>query len=594
MSEKLNRLRQSMKRRRIQAYLIPSADPHQSEYVPACWKRRQYLTGFSGSAGDAVVTLDRAGLWTDSRYYLQAERELEGSGFDLFKFGLAGVPAWKEWIAKELRAGEALGFDPQLISHKEHGELAKLFGDRGLRLKPVEPNLVDEGWKEKPAPPSGKITWHQKKYTGETVASKLTRVRRKMAEERADAHILTQLDAVAWLFNIRGSDVMFNPVIIAYAIVTRKTASLFIDRKKVPPAVESALGKDANTRPYKDFQGQLLALGKQGRRVWLDDATASRWVADSLRGAKLILKPSPVPLFKACKNTTEIEGSRRAHLRDGAAMVKFLSWLENSVPCEGLTELSAAGKLEELRSRQPLYRSLSFETISSYGAHAAIIHYTVKPETDIPLRPGGLYIIDSGSQYADATTDITRTVCLGEPTAEQRDRFTRVLKGVIALSTVSFPQGTAGPQLDILARKTIWDAGLNYGHGTGHGIGAFLSVHEGPQSIAPARGFGVALEPGMILSIEPGFYKDGEYGLRTENLALVVEDKERTTQALSFHTFETLTLCPIDLSLVEKELLTPGELAWLNNYQRKVREALTPLLDPEEVEWLVQATEPIG
>ncbi len=573
--------------------MFPSADPHQSEYVPACWKRRQYLTGFSGSAGDAVVTLDKAGLWTDSRYYLQAERELEGSGFALFKFGLAGVPVWKEWIAKELRAGEALGFDPQLISHKEHGELAKLFGDRGLRLRPVEVNLVDEIWDDRPPAPSGKITWHQKKYTGETVAFKLERVRRKMAEERADAHLLTQLDAVAWLFNIRGSDVMFNPVIIAYAIVTRKTASLFIDRKKVPPSVESALGKDANIRPYKDFQGRLLALGKPGRRVWLDDSTTSRWVADNLRGAKLILKPSPVPLFKACKNTTEIEGSRRAHLRDGAAMVKFLSWLENAVPRGGVTELSAAHKLEEFRSRQPLYRSLSFETISSYGAHGAIVHYAVKPETDIPLRPGGLYIIDSGSQYADATTDITRTVCLGEPTAEQRDRFTRVLKGVIALSTVSFPQGTAGPQLDILARKTIWDAGLNYGHGTGHGIGAFLSVHEGPQSIAPARGFGVALEPGMILSIEPGFYKDGEYGLRTENLALVVEDKEKTTPALSFHTFETLTLCPIDLSLVEKELLTPGELVWLNDYHRKVREALTPLLDPDEADWLALATRPL-
>jgi Xaa-Pro aminopeptidase len=333
-------------------------------------------------------------------------------------------------------------------------------------------------------------------------------------------------------------------------------------------------------------------MGKRGRRVWLDDATASRWVAGSLRGAKLILKPSPLPLFKACKNTTEIEGSRRAHLRDGAAMVKFLSWLEKAVPCEGVTELSAAGKLEELRSRQPLYRGLSFETISSYGAHGAIIHYAVKPETDIPLRPGGLYIIDSGSQYADATTDITRTVCLGEPTAEQRDRFTRVLKGVIALSTVSFPQGTAGPQLDILARKTIWDAGLNYGHGTGHGIGAFLSVHEGPQSIAPARGFGIALEPGMILSIEPGFYKDGEYGLRTENLALVIKDEKRSTNTLVFLTFETLTRCPIDLSLVEKELLTPGELAWLNDYHRKVREALTPLLDGEAREWLLRATLP--
>jgi Xaa-Pro aminopeptidase len=551
------------------------------------------MTGFTGSAGDAVVTLDRAGLWTDSRYYLQAERELVGSGFDLFKFGLAGVPAWKEWIVKELRAGEAFGFDPQLISHKEHAELARLFGDRGLRLKAVEPNLVDETWKDRPAPPSGKIISHQKRYAGESVASKLERVRMKMAEERADAHILTQLDAIAWLFNIRGSDVVFNPVVITYAIVTRKTASLFIDRKKVPPSVGSALIKDARIRPYQDFQGQLQALGKQGLRVWLDETTASRWVADNLRGAELILKPSPVPLFKACKNTTEIEGSRRAHLRDGAAMSKFLSWLEKSVPGGGVTELSASHKLEEFRSRQPLYRGLSFEPISSSGAHGAVVHYAVKPETDIPVDPAGIYLIDSGSQYADATTDITRTVALGEPTDEQRDRFSRVLKGVIALSTVSFPQGTMGPQLDILARQALWDAGLNYGHGTGHGIGSFLSVHEGPQSIAPARGFGIALEPGMILSIEPGFYKDGEYGLRTENLALVVKDEKRSTAALAFTTFETLTRCPIDLRLIKKELLTSAEIDWLNDYHMAVREALTPLLEPEEAEWLTRATLPL-
>jgi Xaa-Pro aminopeptidase len=594
MSEQLGRLRREMKRRRIQAYLVPSADPHQSEYVPACWKRRQYITGFSGSAGDAVVTLVRAGLWTDSRYYLQAERELEQSGFDLFRFGVPGVPAWKEWTAIELRAGEALGFDPRLISHKEHGELARLFGDRGLRLRPVEPNLVDEIWDDRPPAPSGQAILQPKKYAGESAAAKLERVRKKLAEERADAHILTQLDAIAWLFNIRGSDVAFNPVVIAYAIVTPKTASLFIDRKKVPPAVGSALVKDARIRPYRDFPSQLQALGKHGRRVWLDDTSASRWVADNLRGAKLILKPSPVALFKACKNTTEIEGSRRAHLRDGAAMVRFLSWLERTAPRGGVTELSAAHRLEDFRSRQPLYRGLSFEPISSSGAHGAVVHYAVKPETDIPVDPAGIYLIDSGSQYADATTDITRTVSLGEPTGEQGDRFTRVLKGVIALSTVSFPQGTMGPQLDILARKALWDAGLNYGHGTGHGIGSFLSVHEGPQSVAPARGFGIALEPGMILSIEPGFYKDGEYGLRTENLALVVKDEKRSTEKLAFYTFETLTRCPIDLRFIKKELLTAQERTWLDDYHKGVRETLTPLLDPDEADWLARATRPLG
>ncbi len=589
MSEKLNRLRRSMKRHRIQAYLVPSSDPHQSEYVPACWKRRQFITGFTGSAGDALITLDKAGLWTDSRYYLQAERELAGSGFDLLRMGLPGVPSWKEWTMRELRAGETLGFDPQLISHKEQADLAKLFGDRGLKLKPLGANLVDEIWEARPAPPSGKISRHQKKYAGESVSAKLERVRSRMAEERADSHILTQLDAIAWLFNIRGSDVTFNPVVIAYAIVTQKAASLFVDKKKVAAGVGAALSKDTEIRPYGDFQKELLAMGKATQRVWLDDATSSLWVADNLRGAKLILKPGPVPLFKARKNIAEIEGSRRAHLRDGAAMVKFLGWLEKEVPKTGVTELSAARKLEEFRSRQPLYRSLSFETISSYGAHGAIVHYAVKPETDIPVESRGLYLVDSGSQYADATTDITRTICLGEPTDEQRDRFTRVLKGVISLSTISFPQATTGPQLDILARKALWEAGLNYGHGTGHGIGAYLGVHEGPQGIAPARGFGVALEPGMILSIEPGYYKDGEYGLRTENLALVVRDEERSTKALAFYTFETLTLCPIDLKLVKKEMLTAQELAWLSGYHQAIGEALAPLLDKEEMGWLRRA-----
>ena len=594
MSEKLNCLRRAMKRRRLQAYLVPSADPHQSEYVPDCWKRRQFITGFTGSAGDAVVTLDKAGLWTDSRYYLQAERELAGSGFALFRSGLPGVPSWKEWTLEELRAGETLGFDPQLISHKEHADLARVLGDGGIRLKPLEANLIDEIWETRPAPPSGKIGRHPLKYAGETVRAKLERFRKKMAELRLEAHVLTQLDAIAWLFNIRGSDVAFNPVVIAYAIITPESARLFVDRKKVPAAVESVLSRDAGIRPYGDFRKGLQALGKRGRRVWLDEATASRWVADNLRGADLIFRPGPVPLFKACKNAAEIEGAKRAHVRDGAAMVKFLSWLEREVPRGGVTELAAASKLEEFRSRQPLYRGLSFETISSYGEHGAVVHYAVKPATDIPVKPEGIYLVDSGSQYSDATTDITRTVCLGEPTDEQRDRFTRVLKGVIALSTVSFPQGTMGPQVDILARQALWDAGLNYGHGTGHGIGAYLGVHEGPQSIAPARGFLIPLQPGMILSIEPGFYKDGEFGVRTENLALVVKDETRSTKALTFYAFETLTLCPIDRHLIKKEMLTEGEISWLNSYHLAVRGALTPLLDTRETEWLRRATQPVG
>jgi Xaa-Pro aminopeptidase len=593
MNDNLAKLRRLMKRHRIQAYLIPSGDPHQSEYVPGFWKRRQFVTGFCGSAGDAVVTLAKAGLWTDSRYYLQAERELAGSGFDLFRWGLPGVPSWKEWMAKELRAGDTLGLDPRLISHKDYGELEKIFRDRGLRLKSIEENLVDKVWDARPAPPRGKIIIHPKRYAGESVRSKLERLRQKMAQEKADAHVLTQLDSVAWLFNVRGSDVDFNPVVIAYALITDRKARLFIDRTKVQGRTKDVLSRDVIILDYRDFAAQLARLGEQERRVWVDEASASQWVVEGLRGARLIFKPSPVPLFKAAKNKTEIDGARRAQIRDGVAMVKFLRWIVEAVPQGGVTELSAAAKLEEFRSRQPLYRGLGFETISSYGEHGAVVHYAVSPETDIPLEPKGIYLSDSGSQYRDATTDITRTICLGEPTNEQRDRFTRVLKGVIALSSISFPQGTMGPQLDILARKALWEAGLNYGHGTGHGIGAYLGVHEGPQSIAPARGFLIPLLPGMIMSIEPGFYKDGEFGVRVENLGLVVKDEKRSTRALAFYTFETLTLCPIDVRLVRRELLTAEEIVWLNGYHARVRAALTPLLDEPDAAWLRTATRAI-
>jgi Xaa-Pro aminopeptidase len=593
MSKKLARLRQLMLRRRVQAYLVPSADPHQSEYVPDCWKRRQFLTGFTGSAGDAVVTLKKAGLWTDSRYYLQAERELSGSGFELFRAGILGVPSWQEWVSRQLRAGETLGLDPKLITHRDFVSLKKSFDDRGLRLKLIESNLVDEVWAKPPAPPVGKVFIHPEKYAGESMRNKLVRLRKKLDGEKAEAHLLSQLDAIAWLFNIRGADVEFNPVVLAYAIITPRKALLFVDQQKMTDKIRVSLLKNSELYPYGDFSKYLAQLGAQKRRVWLDEAGVSQWIVDHLRGAKLIFKPSPIPLFKAAKNKAEIQGARRAHVRDGAAMLKFLWWLKREVPQGTVTELSAAKKLEEFRSRQPLHRGLSFETISSYGSHGAVVHYAVSPATDVPLKPEGIYLIDSGSQYWDATTDITRTVCLSRPTGEQRDRFTRVLKGVISLSTISFPQGTTGPQLDILARRALWEAGLNYGHGTGHGIGAYLNVHEGPQSIAPARGFGVPLESGMILSIEPGFYKEGQYGLRVENLALVVRDEKRSTRSAAFYTFETLTLCPIDLKLVKKELLTVQEIRWLNEYHRRVRRALAPYVDGPEAAWLRRATETI-
>jgi Xaa-Pro aminopeptidase len=594
MKDKLTALREVMKRHGVEAYLVPSTDPHQSEYLPEVWKRRQFISGFTGSAGDALVTVNQAGLWTDSRYFLQALGELKDSGFTLFKGGMPGVPSWQEWIAKELSPGQALGLNPKLIAHRDFAKLEKDFQQKGIFLEAIEKNLVDAIWSQRPSAPAGGISLQQKKYAGESVRDKLERLRKKMAEEDADAHVLTQLDAIAWLFNVRGSDVEFNPVAVAYAIVTRKKATLFVERDKVPTKVRQALARNVTIEDYENFCSRLRELGKKKMRVWLDEASASEWVVRSVgREAGLIFKPSPIHLFKAVKNKTEIAGSKRAHLRDGAAMVNFLCWLEKAVPKGGVTELSAAEKMEEFRCQQDHFMGLSFKTISSYASHGAVVHYAVTSETDIPLKPEGIYLIDSGSQYKDATTDITRTVCLGRPTEERRDRFTRVLKGLISLTRLSFPQGTFGTQTDILARLALWEEGLNYGHGTGHGIGAYLNVHEGPQSIAPARGFGVSLEPGMIMSIEPGYYKEDEYGLRVENLALVVKDESRSKKGFSFYAFESLTLCPIDLRLVKKDLLTGEEIQWLDGYHRKVREALMPHLGSAEQTWLKKATQTI-
>jgi Xaa-Pro aminopeptidase len=582
-----------MKERSIQAYLIPSSDPHQSEHVPEFWRRRAFLTGFIGSSGDALVTMKAAGLWTDSRYYLQAERELRNSEFTLFKWGMPGVPSWQEWAAGNLKPGAALGLDPRLIAHRDFASLEKALAGKSIRLKPIGQNLVDAIWKERPAAPTGPVFVLAKRYAGESVRAKLSHLRRKMAAVGAEAHILSQLDAISWLFNIRGSDVPFNPVIIAYAIITRSQARLFTTRGKNSPAAQTALKNKVQMRDYYAFAPALRRLAASQPRVWLDESGVSEWVFGNLKGAKIILKPSPVTVAKAVKNATEIKGSKEAHRRDGAAMVKFLCWLEKAVPKGGVTELTAAQKLEEFRKERPLFQGLSFKTISAYGSHAAIVHYGVTPDTDIPLKPRDLYLADSGSQYLDATTDITRTVCLGRPTAEQRDRFTRVLKGLIGLTRTSFPHGTSGPQLDVLARRSLWEKGLNYGHGTGHGVGAFLNVHEGPQAITPARGFGIGLVPGMILSIEPGYYKEGAYGIRVENLALVVTDPGRSTKASPFYTFETLTLCPIDLRLVDKKRLTEDEAGWLNAYHQRVQKELSPLLAKDEAAWLKRATRPV-
>ena len=592
--ERLQALRHLMEQHKIQAYLVPSTDPHGSEYVPACWQRRQWLSGFTGSAGELVITLQEAGLWTDSRYFLQAEEQLQGTGIRLFKIGLPETPDIPAWLGSVLQPGDAVGIDPRLFSHKEAEKLEKELRTRGLSLKSIEDNLVDAIWEDRPEFPRAPARPHPLRFAGETVESKLNRVREKMAEVRANAHVVTTLDAIAWLLNIRGNDVEYNPVVISYAIVTEKDARLFIPSYKVTEELRKHLEGQVEIFPYEDFKTHLEQLAHQKTRVWLDAATVSRWVVDVLQnGAELLFKDSPITWFKAIKNETEIEGFRQAHVRDGVAMVKFLHWLEQAVPAGGVTEISAAEQAEKFRREQENYQGPSFHPISAYGAHGAIVHYSATPESDVELQPQGIFLFDSGGQYLDGTTDITRTVALGSPTREQKEHFTRVLKGHIQLALTRFPRNTAGNQLDTIARKPLWDVGLNYGHGTGHGVGSYLNVHEGPQGISYYRGIGVPMEVGMVTSNEPGYYREGAYGIRIENLVLTVKDEDFSSGENEFYTFETITLCPIDLKLVAVEMLTPAERRWLNEYHRRVREVLSPFLDEAERAWLQQATREI-
>ncbi len=594
MKNKIEAVRKLMKDSNIDAYLVPSSDPHQSEYVPEFWQRRKFISEFTGSAGDVVITNKKTALWTDSRYYIQAEQQLDEKVFTLFKTGLPDVPNFDDWLTQELRKGESVGLDPQVISRKNFLSLKEKLGDKGILLKCLEKNLVDAVWEERPEAPKGIIEIHDEKYSGETTASKLKRLREKMAEADADAFVVTMLDSIAWLFNIRGSDVIYNPVIISYALITGKEALFFVNQDKLSETVQKTLGNVVDIRSYEDFGLELQKLAQKKIRIWLDEDSVSQWIADILNnGTNLLFKPSPIKMFKAVKNKTEIAGFKNAHIRDGAAMVKFLCWLEKNIGTTDITEVSAAEKAAEFRAQNDLFKGMSFETISSFGAHGAVVHYAPSAETDIPLKPEGIYLIDSGGQYLDGTTDITRTTALGNPTEEQKERFTQVLKGVIDLLTTSFPQGTVGKQLDTIARIPLWEKGLNYGHGTGHGIGTFLNVHEGPQAISYYRCIGIALEPGMVTTIEPGFYKENEYGLRVENVALVVKDEKKSTEGGAFYTFENLTLCPIDLRLVNKELMTEKEIDWLNDYHKKVYKTLAPFLDKSEVEWLRKATKKI-
>mgnify|MGYP006283212647 CR=1 FL=1 len=590
--EKLAALRRRMRKEGLSAYLIPSTDPHQSEYVPACWRRREFISGFTGSAGDVVVTLREAGLWTDSRYWLQAERELAGSGIELFKMGEPGVPAVDAYLQKKIRKDQEVGVDPQVLTKERAEALEFVLKGRDAKLKLLPSNLVDDIWADQPPLPADPVIRLADRYAGEKVSEKLKRLREQMKEQDAEALVISALDAVAWTFNMRGTDVQFNPLVIAHAIVGRKSATLFVKVEKLSPAMQQWLGTVATIEPYEAFGKALRAYAKAKARVWVDPGEVNRWTLDRLKGARLVYGSSPVQAAKAVKNRAEQRGMRRAHVQDGIALVRFLNWLE-SVPQRGrLTEVDCIEALEGFRSEGELYQGPSFAYISSWKTNGAVIHYDpTKTDRPATLKGRGLYLFDSGGQYLAGTTDVTRTICFGDPTDHEKACFTRVLKGVIALSTATFPEAVQGGWVDALARKPLWDGRLNYRHGTGHGVGSFLCVHEGPVGFSP-RNSG-KLGVGNVLTIEPGHYEDGKFGIRIENMVVLQSSGKPKKGEPGWLECETLTLCPIDVRLVEPSLMNEEEIKWLNGYHSWVRDELAPHLDSGDRVYLELATRPI-
>lgn len=590
VKERIERLRELMKEEEVQAYLVPSTDPHHSEYLPEFWKRRQFISGFTGSAGDVVIASDEAGLWTDGRYFIQAEEQLKGTGMDLYKMGMPEVPKIEEWIADKLAGGGVLGVDPGLLSIESSSKLKKVLSEKEASIKYIERNLVDEIWEDRPPPSEAPLEVLPTDHTGESIQDKLNKIREKLNKKDCTAHVLCALDTIAWTFNMRGKDIEFNPVFISYAVITSDEAHLFIDEKKVTNDVKDHLGDLVKIHPYQDIGGFMKEMAENDHRVWIDPKTTNRWLMIPLEGkVKVHKERSPVTDLKSVKNETELKGFRKCLITDGVAMVKFLKWLEETVPEGGVTEVSASDKLESFRKEGEDFVGLSFTTIAGYAEHGAIVHYDPTPETDVELKPEGIFLLDSGGQYLTGTTDITRTVTLGRPTEEQREMFTRVLKGHIGIATLKFPKGFSGKQLELPARKSLWDVGKNYNHGTGHGVGHYLNVHEGPMGLTP-RDIGVPLQAGNVLSNEPGYYKEGEYGIRIENLIVVRKDEKLSSEDSEFLGFETITFCPIDLRLIDREIMTDEEVEWFNDYHRQVFDNLSPHLDENHKNWLKDRT----
>ncbi len=583
-------LRAELERRNLTGFILPRADRHQNEYVPPSEERLAWLTGFTGSAGCAIVLPDRAVLFVDGRYTLQARNQVDGAIFS-FEHLVETPPA--KWLEANLQPGARIGYDPWLHTVDGAERLAKACAAVGAALIATEPNPVDLLWKDRPAPPEGPIILHDVRFAGEPAAAKLQRIAAEIAKARADALVISDPQAVAWAFNIRGSDVAHTPIPLVFALVPQEgRPALYAGVAKMNKAARQALAEIADLREPDQFVPDLEALGRARRTVRLDPATGADALARIVisAGGKISRGADPIAQMKAVKNTAEIAGARAAHLRDGAAVTRFLAWFDREAPRGALSEIDAVAALESFRRDTGLLKDISFPTIAGSGPNGAIVHYRVSRASNRRIALGDMFLIDSGGQYEDGTTDITRTVIVGQPTAEMRTRFTLVLKGHIAIARAVFPDGTAGAQLDSFARAPLWAAGLDFDHGTGHGVGSYLSVHEGPARISKLGT--VPLKRGMILSNEPGYYKPGAYGIRIENLVLVVEAPTPPGGEKSLNAFETLTLAPIDRRLIDPTLLDADELAWLKLYHARVAEKLAPLLDEPTRTWLDQATKP--
>lgn len=588
-SAKLELLRDLMKKNKVSAYIIPSSDPHISEYLPDYWKSRSWLSGFTGSAGTVVVTTKTAALWTDSRYFLQAEKELTDSGIELCKLGLPETPSLEAWIIKQLSKGDNVGFDGKVFQTTQAKSIIDTLRKSGIECK-SNLDLITPIWENRASMPLGKAFIQELKYAGKSVSEKLEEIRKVMQTKGTSAYLLCALDEVCWTFNIRGNDISYNPVVLSYGFIDSKQAILFIDIEKIDENIANHLKEQGVTLlPYEKIDGHIGKLGK-GDVIFVDPSKTNYHLYTSIPSkVKIIEATGIVTELKAHKNSVELEGFRNAMVEDGIALVDFFYWLALNLGKTKITETIIGEKLAEFRGKRNDFVSESFSSIVGYADHGAIVHYSATKETEYEIKLKGFLLIDSGGQYRNGTTDITRTIHLSEPTEEEKIDFTLVLKGMIQLAMIKFPAGSRGSQLDTLARMAMWKLNINYGHGTGHGVGSFMNVHEGPMQIRPDNH--LPIEIGEVMSNEPGLYRQGKYGIRIENLIACIPDIEN--EFGKFLKFETLTLCPIDTKPIKIEMLLSDEKEWLNSYHRMVFERLSPALNKEQKEWLKEKTKGI-